>query len=307
MSSQKHPRRILDLAAVWRDTQKGLVRRGLPQRPLEIYDYPLEVDLMSHGGSEASCCTIALSCSDCLEAAVRVASASEASGKLPLLLNFASKNLPGGAVASGVLAQEETIFRRTGLSSCLNPGTRPPCYPLPQGRCVISRSIAVVKSVDYTWLPEPFVHIDVITSAAQQKPSLTGDSLRYGDPAEMKMRSLAVLQAAVCAGSRHLVLGAWGCGGFRNPALGLAEIFRDLLLEEGYGACFDYVEFAIPDEKHAVHFRAAFEGALSPIMCIGPPGGQLIHEQEPLPRLDNQCCEEQEERFPQETERLPKV
>lgn len=262
----RQPRRILDLAAVWRDTwrrlQKG--RSDVELQPIEVYDFQHDFDPTACAEAGAQRCAIALSAGDSLEAARRVAAAAAGQGARPLVLNFASKSLPGGAVASGVLAQEETIFRCTSLGLSLNPEKAPRCYPLPPGRCLVSRGIAVVKDSEYQWLPEPSAQIDVATSAAQQKPPLAEDGLHYGDPAEMRMRAAAVLQAAVRAGSRYLVLGAWGCGGFRNPALGLAEIFRDLLCEDGYGLCFDYVEFAIPSEKHAIHFDSVFKDVASP-------------------------------------------
>jgi len=208
-------------------------------------------------------CCFAVSSDDTVSAAVRI---SVSAGRPAFTLSFASKNLPGGAVASGVLAQEECVFRQTALSLLLPPEVRPSCYPLPPGRVVVCRRVAVVRGPHpaYEWLSEPYVLIDVATSAAAQKPPLTECGEQYSDGGvEMRMRAASVLRAAVRNGSTHLVLGAWGCGGFRNPARGLAEVFRGLIVDEGFARFFAHVEFAIPGQgKHVKAFSEVFRDLL---------------------------------------------
>lgn len=250
----------LDLAQVWRDTKRKLVQRGIAPPTLMVHEASDEFRPRQRHGTAAQSCTIALSSDTSLAAAQRIA----ACGVKPLVLNFASPNLPGGAVASGVNAQEEALFRCTSISLALDPeGPHPRCYPIIPGRCVVALNVQIVKSDEYALLPEPFTEIDIAVCPAQQKPAT--DGLRYVDPTFMQAKVSALMQAAVAAGSRALVLGAWGCGGFRNPPLGLAEIFREQLLTQGFGRCFDYVEFAVPAAKHHEHFLAAMEDVLSEI------------------------------------------
>ena len=64
------------------------------------------------------CRVLAISDEDSVSAGVLV---SAAVGYPAFVLNFASKNVPGGAVGSGVLAQEECIFRQTTLALALPP------------------------------------------------------------------------------------------------------------------------------------------------------------------------------------------
>jgi uncharacterized protein (TIGR02452 family) len=45
---------------------------------------------------------------------------------------------------------------------------------------------------------------------------------------------------------RALVLGAWGCGVFRNDPAVVADVFAGLL-EDGFAAAFDRVTFAVLD------------------------------------------------------------
>jgi uncharacterized protein (TIGR02452 family) len=200
---------------------------------------------------------LAISSDDSLVAGSRLSAAVQAR---VAVLCFASRNIPGGAVASGVNAQEESLYRRCSVSLALNPDDRPDCYPMPGGRCVLVSQVAVVRGPDHEWLQTPFAEIDMIASAAVSKPPLLGDG--YADNAEMHSRVLSVLQTARQAGVRFLVLGAWGCGGFRNPVLGLAQLFRQVLIDEGCGVWFEYVEFAIPAPKFADVFREVISDVL---------------------------------------------
>ena len=63
--------------------------------------------------------------------------------------------------------------------------------------------------------------------------------------ADMKARIRAVLFAAQLAGCRHLVLGAWGCGVFRNPPATVARLFAEVLKTPEWQSQFDTVVFAI--------------------------------------------------------------
>ena len=53
-------------------------------------------------------------------------------------------------------------------------------------------------------------------------------------------------------GNEVLVLGAWGCGAFKNPTYTVAMTFKELLQDYH---CFEVVEFAIGD-KYGKNFEA---------------------------------------------------
>lgn len=271
--SSRRKRRVLDLAAAYRQTRQRLKKlsvAGVCPSPGELLVHDADIsstwDLHAQRCPEEGLrCHVAVSGDDGVSAAVRI---SRAASCRAFLLSFASKNIPGGAVASGVLAQEECIFRQTSISLALDPGSRPRCYPLSPGRVVVVRNVAVIRGAhpDYEWHPVPFPLIDVASSAAEQHPP--SDGRHYADDSGMRSRVAGVLQAAALNGSTHLVLGAWGCGGFRNPALGLAEIFRSLLVDDNFARFFRYVEFAIPgdDCKHTAPFREVFGDLLQPAL-----------------------------------------
>merc|ERR1711920_640029 len=115
----------------------------------------------------------------------------------------------------------------------MDPEKPPKCYPL-HGRSVVVPGVAIVKTADLEWCTPPFVEIDVLASSAVSKPTLTSDDLSYSEPVQTEMfeRAAAILQAASLNGSRVLILGAWGCGGFRNPTVCVAELFRRLLFDD---------------------------------------------------------------------------
>ena len=110
-------------------------------------------------------------------------------------------------------------------------------------------------------LEEPFT-VDVLTCAA---PDIRGvaDVSRETVEAVIVSRARNILEVASSQRTDALVLGAFGCGVFRNPPEMVAGAFRRLLLEEGYAARFARVVFAIKANDAAnsnlVAFRRVFE------------------------------------------------
>jgi hypothetical protein len=69
-------------------------------------------------------------------------------------------------------------------------------------------------------------------------------------------RARQLLAVAAAEGHRTLVLGAWGCGAFRNDPDAVAPLFAGLLAEEPLRSAFSRVVFAVYDP--AGRNRAAF-------------------------------------------------
>ena len=61
------------------------------------------------------------------------------------------------------------------------------------------------------------------------------------------LRIRAVLHAAVFSGHPNIVLGAFGCGAFGNPAAPVAVLFREQLQSPEFRGHFQRVVFAIID------------------------------------------------------------
>lgn len=89
---------------------------------------------------------------------------------------------------------------------------------------------------------------------AQRTPELVA-----AVPKALASRAERVLEVAVLHGYRHLVLGAWGCGVFRNDPAAVAEAFRAHLTAPGrFAGRFERVVFAVLDRRPESPTRAAF-------------------------------------------------
>ncbi len=81
-------------------------------------------------------------------------------------------------------------------------------------------------------------------------------------PGALAVRAERVLETAVAHGYRRLVLGAWGCGVFRNDPDQVAGAFRTLLGPGGrFTGAFERVAFGILDRTPGATVRAAFDRA----------------------------------------------
>merc|ERR1719325_593202 len=77
------------------------------------------------------------------------------------------------------------------------------------------------------------------------------------DTALLRQKARSVLHVAAEKGHDALVLGAFGCGYFRNPPEIVARTFSELLKEE-FANIFSAVVFAIPGEANAQEFIQFF-------------------------------------------------
>lgn len=139
------------------------------------------------------------------------------------LLNFASAKNPGGGFLTGAKAQEEDLARASGLYPCL---LRASAYYAANRACgtalytdhlVYSPRVPFFRSRDGRLLEEPFV-ASVLTAPAPNRGVLEQRRSRELDAVRdtLARRTGQVLDVAARHGHRDLVLGAWGCGVFRN-------------------------------------------------------------------------------------------
>ena len=183
------------------------------------------------------------------------------SGLKPLALNFANGVHAGGGFLIGARAQEEVLCRSSTLYSTLvcDPMYEAhQCRPRPDSTSwsIYSPDTPIFRTDDGVELEKPWL-LSFITCAAPYAPSVgqpeSGDLLQQ--------RIHRVLEIARAYGYTTLVLGAWGCGAFRNDAARTARDFRHALENEFQGAFADVV-FAItdrsPERKSLGPFRDVF-------------------------------------------------
>ncbi|MBN1205592.1 MAG: TIGR02452 family protein [Myxococcaceae bacterium] len=167
-----------------------------------------------------------------------------------LALNFASARNPGGGFLGGAKAQEEDLARCSALYACLITQrdyydvNRAESTLLYTDHLICSPGVPFFRDEQLELLERPF-HASLITAPAPN----AGQALRK-DPGlrprireVLHARALKVLRVAAHRGHRTLVLGAWGCGAFRNDPAEAAEAFAAGL--RALPGAFERVVFAV--------------------------------------------------------------
>ena len=196
------------------------------------------------------------------------------------VLNFASSTNPGGGVTSGASAQEECLCRVSTLYPCLKDESmwdlfyaphRKARNPLHNDDIIYTKDVIVFKDDDYQPLPKPFT-VDVITCAAptlreqssnRYNPS-DGDSAPDITPEDLlalhEKRGRQILSAAAANGAQVIILGAFGCGAFKNDPAVVAQAYANILPD--YLHYFRTIEFAVYCRPRSPQNFEAFNQAL---------------------------------------------
>lgn len=195
-----------------------------------------------------------------VEAVLRLA----AEGKGAAVLNFASAKNPGGGFINGAMAQEESLAASSCLYKTLTAhedyykNNRLCKSMMYTNHAIYSPDVVFFRDGGFQLLAES-VTASVLTLPAvnmgqvMQKGEDTGQAKRV-----MKRRmklALAIFAAQKC---RHLVLGAYGCGVFRNDPVQIAAWWKELL-EEFFPDAFESVVFAVLDHSSSQSCIRAFQ------------------------------------------------
>ena len=176
-------------------------------------------------------------------------------------LNFASARHPGGGFQTGAQAQKESIARASSLYPALL--TCPSFYDdgrrangLYTDQIIHSPDVVVFRDDDGKLLDEPYL-IDILTAAAPNAGAVRSNEPRLADRIDdiLRQRARLVLAVAADQGISHLILGAWGCGVFRNDPAVVAEAFAQGLSDQFAGS-FTHVHFAVLDRPGGTIFDA---------------------------------------------------
>ncbi|MDQ0846882.1 uncharacterized protein (TIGR02452 family) [Streptomyces sp. V1I6] len=197
------------------------------------------------------------------------------------VLNFASARNPGGGYLNGAQAQEEALCRASALYATLlrvpefyehHRAERSVFYT---DRVILSPGVPVFRDDRGQLLEQPFT-VGFLTSPA---PNAGVVALRtpgevHRIPAALASRAERALETAVAGGYRRLVLGAWGCGVFRNDPAAVAGAFHVLLTGGGrFAAHFEEIVFAVLDRAGTSPTLAAFRRTFAD--RTGAAGAQL--------------------------------
>ena len=181
--------------------------------------------------------------------------------------NFASATNPGGGVVQGSSAQEECLCRCSGLYFNLNTQPmwdgfykphRNARNPIHNDDIIYTPDVTVFKSdtANPVLLPEKdWFTVDVITCAAPNLRERPGNSYNAGEGnMQIKVsdkellllhekRLRRILDVAVAKDNEVVILGAFGCGAFKNKPEVVAQAAQKVVKE--YRKAFQVIEFAV--------------------------------------------------------------
>ncbi len=181
------------------------------------------------------------------------------------VLNFASAKNPGGGFLNGAKAQEESLTVSSALYPTLtaheeyylkNRANRSMMY---LDYAIYSPEVVFFRDSAFR-LTETPVKASVLTLPAVNM----GQALLKGENAEeakkvMRRRMKLALGIFAEQNAKHVVLGAYGCGVFRNDPREVAAWWRELLEDEGMGQYFDSVFHAVLDHSKGQFCIKAFQ------------------------------------------------
>lgn len=223
-----------------------------PEKGAELLEAPLPPK-PAHGG-----CVIRVTNEDSFEAAARLPDAA--------VMNFANAHKAGGGFLLGANAQEESLCRCSTLYASISSDAAAEMYrrnnlhprPLESDYMLFSPQVCVFRSKSGDLLEAPFT-VSVFTAAAPNRNGLAIAAPLSKIGEAMLRRIRIMLRVAALHGKRSLVLGAWGCGAFRNPPERVAGYFRTALIDEGMQAYFEQVCFAVYGRTDGKNYRAFAE------------------------------------------------
>lgn len=180
------------------------------------------------------------------------------------VLNFASAKNPGGGFLNGAMAQEESLAASGGLYPTL---TRHPAYydrnracrsMVYTGCAIYSPEVVFFRDGAFRLLEHP-VTASVLTLPAvnlgqvmQRGEDLPAARAAMGERMERALRLFGAME------NRVLVLGAYGCGVFRNDPEDVARQWQELLNTPDYAGRFRQVVFAVLDRSRSQSCQRAF-------------------------------------------------
>jgi uncharacterized protein (TIGR02452 family) len=184
-------------------------------------------------------------------------------GERPAALNFASARHPGGGFLRGAQAQEESLCRASGLYACIRDSRM---YAAGAGTdglytdwAIYSPDVPVFFTDAGHPLPRPYP-CSFITCAAVNAGVYLDRPGRSTERVREAMRRRVDRVLAIAAGHEHaaVILGAWGCGVFRNDPEVIAGLFREAF-DGRFAGVFRRAAFAVLDATAARGTIGPFE------------------------------------------------
>lgn len=216
------------------------------------------------------------------------------------VLNFANPENPGGGVHLGAMAQEECLCRSSNLYACISDHNvfdeyygyhRSIQSHVYTDRLIYTKDVTVFKddSLVPQMLPEnEWFDVDVITCAAPYLAKIKHTN-RAALLLLLKSRVKNIIEAARDNKVDYLVLGAFGCGAFKNPPLVVAEAFRQIIDEQKYRKDFKHIVFAIKPTGEDCPNLTAFNNVFYPFSYDTVDGEHCVLLPRPMEWMCQRC------------------
>lgn len=176
-------------------------------------------------------------------------------GSNPLVLNLASYTSSGGGVNHGTVAQEEDLYRRSNYYQ-VNPQNN---YPLAMNEVVYSPLVHIIKNSNYQYMDKP-VTVSCLAVSAIRNPVVSWNNIlkrntfsKHNDAVITQSKIDMIFKVAIKHGHKDLVLGALGCGVYRNPPEEIATMFKIAIAN--YGVFFERIGFAILSKSDNENYK----------------------------------------------------
>jgi len=180
-------------------------------------------------------------------------------------LNFASAKSAGGGFLTGAQAQEESLARASGLYPCISEqksfykANKRHHSNLYLDDMIYTPKVPVFRD-DEGELLSPYP-LSIVTSPAANAGVVKAQESHHIHLIGSTMQGRIDKLLALCAHHQHhtLILGAWGCGVFKNNPQDIASYFAATFGEGGlFHRAFKRVVFAILDHTKDQSIISAF-------------------------------------------------
>ncbi|UMZ74267.1 TIGR02452 family protein [Natranaerofaba carboxydovora] len=174
-----------------------------------------------------------------------------------LCLNFASAKNPGGGFMKGSGAQEESLARASALYPCIsqmkkmysvNKKLKSALYT---DYMIYSPKVPVFRDCNEELLDEP-CYVSFLTAPAVNAGAVYSkekENIELIKPT-MEKRIEKIIAISIFKGYENMILGAFGCGVFKNSPEDVAGYFSEILLNnEYYKNSFKNIIFAVLDKS----------------------------------------------------------
>jgi uncharacterized protein (TIGR02452 family) len=137
--------------------------------------------------------------------------------------------------------------------------------PLYTDYMIYSPAVPYFRDDNHMLLDQPFL-ISIITSAAVNVSLCRDNRTKRLIRNTMKNRMRKIIQIAVEHGDQILILGAFGCGVHENDPIMIAQIEKELLIDEQWRYFFDVIANPILSPEGRSRNLDAFQRVLQPFL-----------------------------------------